>query len=71
VNHRIKLSLASLITVATYSSNLFASEWSYQLEPYAMATSIEVDAGIGRVEGADVNVDVNFDTYLKIWSSLH
>jgi len=63
MNNRIKLSLASLITVATFSSNLFANEWSYQLEPYAMATNIEGDASIGRLTGADV--DVNFDTILE------
>ena len=30
--------------------------WSFEFEPYLMASSIEGDAGIGRVQEADVNV---------------
>ncbi|AAZ26430.1 hypothetical protein [Colwellia psychrerythraea] len=40
-----------------------ADEWSFQLEPYVMVTSIDGDASLGRVDG--VGVDVDFDTILN------
>ena len=40
-----------------------AGEWSYVLEPYLLAASIEGDAGVGRVTG--VPVDVGFSTILE------
>lgn len=33
--------------------------WSFQLEPYIAAVSIEGDAGIGRATGAEVDVDMD------------
>lgn len=45
------------------SSNALADDWSFQLEPYALATTIEGDAGIGVVDSPDIKVD--FDTILE------
>lgn len=36
-----------------------ANDWSFELEPYLMASSIEGDAGAGRVQDAAVTVDFN------------
>lgn len=55
-----KISILSSITIFTagiYSSNVLAEDWSYQLEPYIMVTSIKGDASIGQVTGVDVDVD--------------
>ena len=34
-----------------------AQDWSFQFEPYMLASTIEGDAGLGRVTGAEVDVD--------------
>lgn len=44
------------------STKTLADEWKYQLEPYVMITSIKGEASIGRITGAEVDVD--FDTIL-------
>ena len=36
-----------------------ADDWTFQLEPYLLASSIEGDVGLGRVTGASVDVDMN------------
>jgi hypothetical protein len=36
-----------------------AQDWSYELEPYALVSSIEGDAGIGRTTGVPVDVDMS------------
>ncbi len=36
-----------------------AKNWSFQVEPYLLATTIEGDAGIGRIENTPVEVDFN------------
>ncbi|MBL4828190.1 MAG: hypothetical protein JKY66_10860 [Spongiibacteraceae bacterium] len=35
------------------------SSWSFEIEPYAMSSSIDGDAGVGRVNGADVDIDMD------------
>lgn len=40
-----------------------ADEWTFSVEPYVLAASIEGDAGIGRINGAEVDVD--FSTILE------
>jgi hypothetical protein len=52
-----KLSLISIMAASVYSVSLSAQEWTYQLEPYLMVTSIEGNASIGRATGVDVDVD--------------
>jgi hypothetical protein len=42
--------------------HIVCGDWSYEIEPYVLFSSIEGDASIGRAVGADV--DVNFDTIL-------
>jgi hypothetical protein len=49
----VTLALSSLIV----SSQVLADEWTYQLEPYLMVTSIKGDASVGRVPNVDVDVD--------------
>ena len=39
------------------TENKSQKNWSFELEPYLMATSIEGDASIGRVTGVDVDVE--------------
>ena len=44
-------------------SQAAASDWTYEFEPYLLASSIEGDAGIGRVQQAPV--DVSFGDILE------
>ncbi len=57
----IATSLALSLSL-TYSISAKASDWSFQVEPYLMATQIQGDASIGRVVGTPVDVD--FSTIL-------
>ena len=41
-----------------------SSKWSFELEPYLMVTSITGDSSLGRVTGAEVNI--NFDDILEV-----
>ena len=41
----------------------YGPDWSFELEPYVMATTIEGDAGFGRVTGAPV--DMGMDDILE------
>lgn len=61
MKNKVLLSLL-LSAMGSYSADVSADEWSYQLEPYLMVTSIKGDATIGRTNQADVDVD--FDTIL-------
>ena len=45
-----------------FPSMSFASDWSYEIEPYAFISSIDGDASLGRVTGAQV--DVKFEDIL-------
>ena len=56
MKNKILLSLL-LSAMGTYSAGVSADEWSYQLEPYLMVTSIDGDATIGRTNETDVDVD--------------
>jgi len=56
MKNKVLLSLL-LSAMGTYSAGVSADEWSYQLEPYLMVTSINGDATIGRTNEADVDVD--------------
>ncbi len=49
--------VCSILVLAPIPS--FAQGWSYQFEPYIMVTSIKGDAGVGRVEGIDIDVDMS------------
>ena len=52
--------LISFITgTVLMSTQTLADEWEYQLEPYVMITSIKGDASVGRITGAEVDVDFN------------
>jgi hypothetical protein len=52
-----------VLSLSLGSSIALADEWSYEVEVYLLATTIEGDASIGRITGAEV--DVNFDTILE------
>jgi len=55
-----RLFLASLLWLATTLPTIaYADDWDFELEPYAMFTTIEGDASIGRVNGAEVDVDTD------------
>jgi hypothetical protein len=53
------LALSSLLS---FNASAKANDWSFQVEPYLMATKIQGDASIGRVIGTPVDVD--FSTIL-------
>jgi hypothetical protein len=62
--------IISYIAVATFLCSLFfplsaraEGAWSFVIEPYLLISSIDGDAGVGRVNG--VNVDVDFDDILE------
>lgn len=46
-----------MCTVAVLAMPVHAQDWSFQVEPYLLASSIEGDAGVGRVTGVEVDVD--------------
>jgi len=45
--------------ILVLSSDAYAQDWSYEFEVYALASSIEGDAGIGRATGVAVDVDMS------------
>jgi opacity protein-like surface antigen len=51
---------AATLALAAHPAN--ADKWSYAIEPYVIAVGIDGDVGIGRVNGADIDVD--FDDIL-------
>ena len=57
--------LILLITALTLSTKAQTDSrgWAYSFEVYALASSIDGDASIGRIEG--VPVDVGFDSILE------
>lgn len=57
---KIPLSLTVLAVSLSFCTK--ADNWSFELEPYLMATSIVGDASIGRISGA--SIDVDFKTIL-------
>lgn len=63
VNLKGLLSLFAITTAVCFTPMASANGWSFEIEPYAMATSIDGDASVGRVTGADVDVD--FDAILE------
>ncbi len=54
-----KWMVSSLIAGSLLGQQAVADSWSYEFEPYLMAVSIEGEAGIGRVAGAEVDVDTD------------
>ena len=62
MSHRFLFSGLITGTLALAANHVAADEWSFQIEPYLMGVTIDGDAGIGRVDGADVDVD--FDDIL-------
>ena len=60
----MKYAIASISTlVLAMSPASHADEWTFSVEPYLLAANIKGEAGIGRVTGADVDVD--FSTILE------
>ena len=53
--------LSALLILATAPAK--ADDWTFSVEPYLLAASIEGDASMGRVNG--VEVDVNFSRILE------
>jgi len=52
-----KCNALSFLLVSSLSFSVFADNWTFELEPYLMATNIVGDASIGRASGATVDVD--------------
>ena len=57
---QVKFFIGTLLLV---SGSCFAQNWSFELEPYMLASSVKGDVSIGRVTG--VPVDVNFSDILE------
>jgi hypothetical protein len=56
--------MLSSISLGLFSANsALSDQWSFEIEPYAQATTIEGDAGIGRANAEDLEVD--FDAILE------
>jgi hypothetical protein len=55
----LKTHLIALPVIALLSNTVKADDWTFQLEPYVMATNISGDAVIGRISGAPIDVDFN------------
>jgi hypothetical protein len=57
MTNKILLSALAAGALALAANPANADEWSYQIEPYLLGVTIDGDAGVGRVTGADVDVD--------------
>lgn len=51
--------LSSALVLLAVSTSADAQDWTYSLEPYVLASSIEGDASIGRATGVEVDVDMS------------
>lgn len=63
IGFKCKVLLIAACVTGWPNSALSESSWKYSVEPYLLAASIEGDAGVGRVTGAQV--DVGFDDILE------
>ncbi len=59
MTHKRLLAVLTMGSLLLFSASSNADDWSFEFEPYILATTIEGDAGIGRVTGAEVNVDLS------------
>ncbi len=59
MTHKKLLAVLTTASLLLFSASSNADDWSFEFEPYILATTIEGDAGIGRVTGAEVNVDLS------------
>jgi hypothetical protein len=55
--------LPLFLSSVMFSGNSLASDWTFELEPYAFGSTIAGDASVGRATGAEVDVDL--DTILE------
>jgi opacity protein-like surface antigen len=55
--------LFAIVACTLAATSTLAEEWTFSVEPYVLAANIAGDAGIGRVNGAEVDVD--FSTILE------
>ena len=57
MKNKVLLAALAAGTLALAANPANADAWSFQIEPYLLGVTIDGDAGIGRVTGADVEVD--------------
>jgi len=55
----VQTALFSILALLTLSTSAIAEDWSFQFEPYVLASSIEGDASVGRATGVAVDVDMS------------
>ena len=59
MTNKILLSALAAGTLALAANPANADAWSFQIEPYLLGITIDGDAGIGRVTGADVDISTS------------
>lgn len=68
----IKHRLLQVVLITTLNAQAYADDWSFEIEPYLMATNIAGDASVGRISGAAIDMDFGtiFDN-LEMAGMLH
>ena len=56
---RLLVALAAGALALCPAARSSAQQWAFQFEPYALASTIEGDAGVGRATGVEVNVGLS------------
>ncbi len=57
--HKRLIAVLTMGTLLLSSANSNAQDWSFEFEPYFLASTIQGDTGIGRVTGVEVDVDLS------------
>ncbi len=59
MTHKRLLAVLTTGSLLLFSANSSAEDWSFEFEPYILASTIEGDTSIGRATGVEVNVDLS------------
>jgi hypothetical protein len=59
MSFRISAAAMLLLLAVSFPSRGISADWTFEIEPYAMATTISGDASVGRVTGVEVDVDMS------------
>ena len=72
MTNKILFSALAAVMFALAANPANADKWSYAIEPYLMPIAIDGNAGIGRIDNVDLDVDFSdiLDS-LKLAGMLH